>query len=163
MTSRGVTSSVQSNVFFLNKNHRRPSINRRRILSAVMAFMGVYGLGMGVHANSAQTKVDTSPAIRRRFIDVTSMESPKVAYYTPMPRLWFLTGLVKEKSISDNYNYFLIAGITQLHNIFNYDMVKMCLSQIRRKSHIPRKYEKPLLIWYLFNKYGWLSMFSRQK
>ena len=37
-------------------------------------------------------KVDTSPSIRRRFIDVTPMESSKVAYYTPMPRLWFLTG-----------------------------------------------------------------------
>ena len=39
--------------------------------------------------------VDTSPAIRRRFIDVAPMESSKVAYYTPMPRLWFLTGFEK--------------------------------------------------------------------
>ena len=30
--------------------------------------------------------------LRRRFIDVTPMESSNVAYYTPMPRLWFLTG-----------------------------------------------------------------------
>ena len=31
--------------------------------------------------------------LRRRFIDVAPMESSKVAYYTPMPRLWFLTGV----------------------------------------------------------------------
>ena len=60
---------------------------------------GIHGRGMGVHAHSAPTwrqchtlKVDTSPSIRWRFIDVTPMESSKVAYYTPMPRLGFLTG-----------------------------------------------------------------------
>ena len=30
--------------------------------------------------------------LRRRFIDDTPMESSKVAYYTPMPHLRFLTG-----------------------------------------------------------------------
>ena len=39
-------------------------------------------------------KVDDSMAIRRRFIDVTRMDSSKVAFYTPMPRLWFLTGIL---------------------------------------------------------------------
>ena len=82
--SMDVISAVQE--FFFVKNHRRPSMKRRPI-------QGVHGRGMGVHAHFAPVwrqcrspKVDTSPAIRRRFIDVTPMESPKVAYYTPMPR-----------------------------------------------------------------------------
>ena len=57
----------------------RPSMNRRPI----------HGRGMGVHAHSTPVwrpyrapKVDTLPAIRRRFIDITPMESSKVANYT---------------------------------------------------------------------------------
>ena len=93
--SMDVISTVQ-HFFFLIKHHRRPSINRRPI-------QGVHGRGMGVHAHTAPVwrqcrapKVDTSPSIRRRFIDVTPMESSKVAYYTPMPRLWFLTGMCSD-------------------------------------------------------------------
>ena len=35
--------------------------------------------------------VDTSQTIRQRFTDVTPIESVKIAYYTPIPRLQFLT------------------------------------------------------------------------
>ena len=36
--------------------------------------------------------MDTLPAIGSIFIDVPPMESAKIAYYTPIPRLQFLTG-----------------------------------------------------------------------
>ena len=83
---------VHCNVFLKIQNHRRPSMNRRPI-------HGVHGRGMGVPAHSAPIPrlcdgyiTPLKWTLRRRFIDVAPMESSKVAYYTPMPRLWFLTG-----------------------------------------------------------------------
>ena len=52
--------------------------------------MGVHGRGMGVHAHGSVTPPMWT--LCRRFIDVTPMESSKVAYYTPVPHLPFLTG-----------------------------------------------------------------------
>ena len=61
---------------------------------------GVHGLGKGIHAHSTPIPClcdgHVTPlqwTLRQRFIDVTPMESPKVAYYTPMMFNWVvLTG-----------------------------------------------------------------------
>ena len=89
----------QCNIFFKIKNHKLPSMNRWPIHGVHGRRMGVHGRRMGVHAHSGPIPrlcdgyvTPLKWTLRRRFIDVAPMESSKVAYYTPMPRIWYLTG-----------------------------------------------------------------------
>ena len=71
-------------------------MNHQRILSAAMAFTGVEWASMPI---PRLCDGDVAPAkwtLRRRFIDVTPMESSKVAYYTHMPCLWFFNRVAEK-------------------------------------------------------------------
>ena len=73
--------------FFLIKNHRRPSMNRRRIAGPFRAFTAAEWASTPIPRLCDGNVAPLKWTLRRRFIDVTPMESSKVAYYTPMPRL----------------------------------------------------------------------------
>ena len=81
---------------------------------------GVHGRGMGVHAHATPIPrlcdCHVTPlkwTLRRRFIDVTPVESSKVAYYTPMPHLRFLTGLPQRQWM--NYTANLTLRLQSIH------------------------------------------------
>ena len=81
-------------------------MNRRRIRSSWRAFTGVEWASTPIPRLCDARVMPPKWTLLRRFIDVT-MESSKVAYYKPMPRLWFLTGW-EPSWYSDSYRYMLL-------------------------------------------------------
>ena len=72
-------------------------MNRRRILSMCMAFTAVEWASMPIqrpfHTCVTARVMPLMWTLRRRFVYFTPIESAKIAYYTPTPRLQFLTGV----------------------------------------------------------------------
>ena len=98
-----VTSSVQR--FFLLK-----IIGGRRIAVPFKGFMGTEWASKPIPRLCDGNVAPLKWTLRRRFIDVTPMESSKVAYYTPMPRLWFLTGSGSSKFTANTNIQIYVTG-----------------------------------------------------
>ena len=71
-------------------------MNRRRIAGPFRAFTTAEWASTPIPRLCDGNVAPLKWTLRRRFIDVTPTESSKVAYYTPMPRLWFLTWMRPE-------------------------------------------------------------------